>query len=322
MNLERHGPAAAGARNGTCLRPGSRSSKEHLMTELRQADDRPGPGARPKPRPRARPAVARARSSSRGPSSRRRRWPYATATAVRTHASPRPPGRPAQAAGHRRPAARQDRRRGGQPARPGRAGQRLHLHPQRWSPTTVDSISNGHETTAMAKLHERQIWLPVARRMRHRPAHRAGRAHADLAVPGRERQGRPPPAEGHPDAELHLPRAKGHLGDATYRLLQSIPTQPDALLAYLKAGKKWTNDDPPTEIGDLIRETIMPPAPGRGAVPAGGDAARRDPRPARGQRGRPGRDRHHVDQQDGQAGLQERVDLRQDHPAVHRRENL
>jgi hypothetical protein len=54
--------------------------------------------------------------------------------------------------------------------------------------------------------------------------------------------------------------SEGHLGDTTYRLLQSIPTQQHALLAYLKAGKKWTNDDPPTEIGDLIRETIMPPA--------------------------------------------------------------
>jgi hypothetical protein len=50
------------------------------------------------------------------------------------------------------------------------------------------------------------------------------------------------------------------VGTVRSRLLQSIPTQPDALLAYLKAGKKWTNDDPPTEIGDMIRETIMPPA--------------------------------------------------------------
>ena len=48
----------------------------------------------------------------------------------------------------------------------------------------VDSISNGHETSSMEKLHERQIWLPVGEHMRHRPAHRAGRAHADLAVPG------------------------------------------------------------------------------------------------------------------------------------------
>jgi hypothetical protein len=42
--------------------------------------------------------------------------------------------------------------------------------------------------------------------------------------------------------------------------MQSIPTQQDALLAYLKAGKKWTSDDPPTEIGDMIRDAIVPPA--------------------------------------------------------------
>jgi hypothetical protein len=82
--------------------------------------------------------------------------------------------------------------------------------------------------------------------------------------------------------------SEGHLGDTTYRLLQSIPTQPDALLAYLKAGKKWTNDDPPTEIGDLIRETIMPPAlaaavyrlaatlPGATLVPHAANAAGRE----------------------------------------------
>jgi hypothetical protein len=52
---------------------------------------------------------------------------------------------------------------------------------------------------------------------------------------------------------------EGHLGDASYRLLQSLPTNQNALLNYLKAGKKWTNDDPVTEIGDLIREAIIPP---------------------------------------------------------------
>lgn len=54
--------------------------------------------------------------------------------------------------------------------------------------------------------------------------------------------------------------SEGHLGDASYRLLQSLPTNPNALLNYLKAGKKYTNDDPVTEIGDLIREAIIPPA--------------------------------------------------------------
>jgi hypothetical protein len=39
--------------------------------------------------------------------------------------------------------------------------------------------------------------------------------------------------------------SEGHLGDATYRLPQSLPTDPAALLTYLKAGKKWTNDPRP-----------------------------------------------------------------------------
>ena len=67
------------------------------------------------------------------------------------------------------------------------------------------------------------------------------------------------PPKGTPMPNFTCP-SEGHLGDTTDRLLQSIPTQPDALLAYLKAGKKWTNHNPATEIGDMIRETIMPPA--------------------------------------------------------------
>jgi hypothetical protein len=123
----------------------------------------------------------------------------------------------------------------------------------------VDSISNGHETTSMEKLHERQIWLPVA-----------NICTTGLLIENGERTPISPfpvtsdgKVDRHPKGNLQFNftcPSEGHLGDTTYRLLQSVPTQPDALLAYLKAGKKWTNDDPPTEIGDLIRETIMPPA--------------------------------------------------------------
>jgi hypothetical protein len=45
------------------------------------------------------------------------------------------------------------------------------------------------------------------------------------------------PPKGTPMPNFTCP-SQGHLGDTTYRLLQSIPTQPDALLAYLKAGQK------------------------------------------------------------------------------------
>jgi hypothetical protein len=123
----------------------------------------------------------------------------------------------------------------------------------------VDSISNGHETVSMEKPHERQIWLPVA-----------NICATGLLIEDGERTPISPfpvtsdgKVDRHPMGNLRFNftcPSEGHLGDASYRLLQSIPTQPDALLAYLKAGKKWTNDDPPTEIGDMIRETIMPPA--------------------------------------------------------------
>ena len=121
---------------------------------------------------------------------------------------------------------------------------------------TVDTIKNGHETSRMEPLHERQIWLPVA----------------NICVTGLliEHGARIPISpfpvgkDGKVVKNSGLPLnftcpSEGHLGDASYRLLQSIPTEPKALLAYLRAGKKFTNDDPPTEIGDMIREAIVPP---------------------------------------------------------------
>ena len=179
--------------------------KEHLMTELRQADPS---RARTRPSPGPGGPGARARSSSRGPSSRRRRWPSRPpppwgripARPPRKRPSPQAPATAAQLL-----ARIADR--GGPPARPGRAGQRLHLHPQHGR-----LRGRQHQQRPRDDLHgkaPRAADLAAGgERMRHRPAHRAGRAHADLAVPGRERQGRPPPAEGHPDAELHLPERR------------------------------------------------------------------------------------------------------------------
>jgi hypothetical protein len=125
---------------------------------------------------------------------------------------------------------------------------------------TDNTIVDGHETSVMEKLHERQIWLPVA-----------NICATGLLIENGQRTLISPfpvtkdgtidrhPSKGTPQLNFTCP-SRGHLGDASYRLLQSIPTQPGALAAYLTAGKKWTNDDPPTEIGDMIRETIMPPA--------------------------------------------------------------
>ena len=178
----------------------------------------------------------------------------------------------------------------------------------------------------MEKRHERQIWLPVANlcvpgllkengestplsplpvakgkadTRRHRKASRRtqpGR-HAGLQLPERRTSGR-----------CDLPAV-------------AVPADhPAALLDYLKAGKKWTNDDPSTEIGDLIREAIIPPAvaaalyrvaallPGATLVPDATNAA-----------GRPGSASCGPELQ---APVPDRVDLRQDHPAVHRRTGL
>ena len=127
----------------------------------------------------------------------------------------------------------------------------------------VDAIVNGHETSTMEKLHERQVWLPVAN-MCVTGLLREGGSSTPLSpfpvVNGKVEY----PTSGQPSNSGLIPNfacpSEGHLGEATYRLLQSLPTSSDALLNYLKAGKKYTNDDPATEIGDLIREAIIPPA--------------------------------------------------------------
>jgi len=133
------------------------------------------------------------------------------------------------------------------------------------------SIStDDNKPSTMEPLHERQIWLPVAnicvtglliengKRTPISPfpvtsdGQRIPSSPAPVASDGKDGRWSTAP-------NITCP-SEGHPGDTTYRLLQSIPTEPKALLAYLEAAKKFTNDDPPTEIGDLIRESIMPPA--------------------------------------------------------------
>jgi hypothetical protein len=125
---------------------------------------------------------------------------------------------------------------------------------------SVDTITNGHETSTMEKLHERQIWLPVANICDTGLLIEYGSRTPLSPFPlVNGKVDRTPPSGDEPRPNFTCP-SEGHLGDVTYRLMQSMPTKPAALLAYLRAGKKWTNDDPATEIGDLIRENIVPPA--------------------------------------------------------------
>jgi len=242
--------------------------KEHLMTELRRAASQPGQDGQP-----GQPGTHR----TRRPRRRRRQGEHsrtvlvagavltaaavavATAAVVGTSTNPPAPktAQPAPPATAAQLLAKIATAAGRQPAPVVRDSDFTYIRSE--VSYEVDSISNGHETVSMEPLHERQIWLPVANVCATGLLIEQGERTpiSPFPIVNGKIDRNPPP--GMPRPDFNCP-SEGHLGDTTYRLLQSIPTQPDALLAYLKAGKKWTNDDPPTEIGDLIRETIMPPA--------------------------------------------------------------
>ena len=238
--------------------------KEHLMTELRQADPSRGRARakrRPKPRRRRRQGEHRRPGTVlvAGAVLAAAAVAIATAAAVGTHTSPPAPkaAQPAPPATAAQLLARIATAAARQPAAVVRDSDFTYIRSE--VAYEVDSISNGRETTSMEKLHERQIWLPVANVCATGLLIEQGERTPISPFPVvNGRVDRHPP-KGTPMPDFTCP-SRGHLGDTTYRLLQSIPIQRDALLAYLEAGKKWTNDDPPTEIGDLIRETIMPPA--------------------------------------------------------------
>src|SRR5438477_4174382 len=225
--------------------------KEHLMTELRRADSQPGQPGTNRTRPRRMVLVTGAVLTAAAVA-------IATAVAVGTHTSPhaRQIAQPAPPATAAQLLARIATAAARQPSPVVRNSDFMYLRSR--VAYEVDSISNGHETVSMEKPHERQIWLPVA-----------NICATGLLIEDGERTPISPfpvtsdgKVDRHPMGNLRFNftcPSEGHLGDASYRLLQSIPTQPDALLAYLKAGKKWTNDDPPTDIGDMIKETLKPP---------------------------------------------------------------
>ena len=240
--------------------------KEHLMTELRRADSQPGQTGTDRTRPRRRRRQGEHRRRTvlvAGAVLAATAVAVATAVVVGTSTSPHAPkaAQPAQPAPPATAAqllAKVAAAAARQPAPVVRDSDFMYIRSR--VAYEIDSVSNGHETVTMEKPHERQIWLPVA-----------NICTTGLLIEDGERTPISPfpvtsdgKVDRHPKGNEPQPNftcpSEGHLGDASYRLLQSIPTQPDALLAYLKAGKKWTNDDPPTEIGDMIRETIMPPA--------------------------------------------------------------
>ncbi|HEX4089826.1 MAG TPA: CU044_5270 family protein [Trebonia sp.] len=129
---------------------------------------------------------------------------------------------------------------------------------------TVDTISGGHETSTMQRPHERQVWLPAANicvpglliegGSRTTLGGSAGSATGLAPSPKSSPEASPPQSTG---------CGEGSVGDATYRLLQSLPTDPQALLRLIYAQTKGEGPSPDAEafttIGDLMRETIVPP---------------------------------------------------------------
>jgi hypothetical protein len=122
---------------------------------------------------------------------------------------------------------------------------------------TTYTMSPHHVTATMAKLHERQVWLPVA-----------NMCVSGLLIENGGRTLLSPFPVVHGKIDRNPPKglkpvftcpSEGNLSDGSYRLLQAMPTLPDALLAYLKTGQQRTSEDPASEIGDLIREAIVPP---------------------------------------------------------------
>src|SRR6185437_12459467 len=144
--------------------------KEHLMTELRRADSQPGQTGQPGTH-RTRPRRGRQGEHSRrtvlvaGAVLTAAAVAVATAVVVGTSTSPpapktAPPAQPAPAATAAQLLAKIADAAARQPAPVVRDSDFTYIRSE--VAYEVDSISDGHETSSMEKLHDRQIWLPVA----------------------------------------------------------------------------------------------------------------------------------------------------------------
>jgi hypothetical protein len=126
-------------------------------------------------------------------------------------------------------------------------------------------IRSEESDQAGQKPYERQVWLPVANICVTGMLKEGG--STQLLSPflikvnpdGSEKVEYPSKPSDWNNYNFRCP-SEGHLGDTSYRLLQSLPTNPAALLNYLKEQKKYTNDDPLQEIFDTLTENIVPPA--------------------------------------------------------------
>jgi len=137
------------------------------------------------------------------------------------------------------------------------------------APTVRDNqfmyIRSLNSDQAGQRPHERQVWLPVANicvtgLLKEGGATQLLSPFTVMANPdGSEKVVYPSKPSDWKYYSFRCP-SEGHLYGPSYRLLQSLPTNPNALLNWLKSQKKYTNDDPLQEIFETLGENIMPPA--------------------------------------------------------------
>jgi hypothetical protein len=229
--------------------------QEHLMTELRQADQPDHTSTKTRTRhPRRRPVLAAGAVLAAAA--------VAGAAVVGTNAlstpaaRPKPPATAVTAAQLLVKIADAAAR---QPAPNPRDSDFTYIRDEVAYTTYFMNPDPSKIRAVMQPLHEAQVWLPVSNLCVTGLAIVNGERTPLSPFPVVNGKPRPTPPPGGTGPDITCP-TEGNIGVPTYRFLQSLPTSPSALLAVLKAGKKQTNDDPPTLIGDLIRNTIVPPA--------------------------------------------------------------
>jgi hypothetical protein len=114
----------------------------------------------------------------------------------------------------------------------------------RWNSTSV--TRDGSQQTVVEPLHKREIWLSAS----------------DVCKPGLLRDPSPGPAMKLNDGGRSCPN-QGGWGDPTYRFLRSLPTDAHTLLNMIYTATKGQGQSPDQEaftiIGDTLREAIAPP---------------------------------------------------------------
>jgi len=203
--------------------------KEHLMSELRPASS--PPAGRPAQRRRRKPAIVIAAAGA------------AAVAAAATALTLLPGNSSSSSPAAMRLLAKIATAAAQQPGPPVRDSQFWYI--KSW--VAYQTCNGGSPTSkcVMEKPHERQIWQSVS----------------NHCVTGLLRENGQDTPLVFSTNYLHCPY-RGGVNDPTYRFLQSLPTDPHALLSLIERemqGQQPRTEEAFTTIGDLLREAIAPP---------------------------------------------------------------